>query len=141
MTSYGLVTPSRLVPITADTIGHHPAGHRRPRGGPRGPTGLVAGGRKYTSDGPCGRKQNGGQALPGPRGRHRGPLPNVDFCTATVYHYLGIPTDLFTGVFSVSRMAGRAAHVMEQHADNRLIRPDSEYIGERALTWIPLGER
>jgi 2-methylcitrate synthase len=71
----------------------------------------------------------------------KGLLPNVDFYAATVYHYLGIPTDLFTGVFSVSRMAGWTAHVSEQHADNRLIRPDSEYIGERGLTWIPVGQR
>ena len=71
----------------------------------------------------------------------KGLLPNVDFYAATVYHYLGIPTDLFTGVFSVSRMAGWTAHVIEQHADNRLIRPDSEYTGERGLTWIPVGQR
>jgi citrate synthase len=71
----------------------------------------------------------------------KGLYPNVDFYAATVYHYLGIPTDLFTSVFSVSRMAGWTAHVMEQHADNRLIRPDSEYIGERNLTWTPLSER
>jgi citrate synthase len=71
----------------------------------------------------------------------QGLLPNVDFYAATVYHYLGIPADLFTSVFSVSRMAGWTAHVIEQHADNRLIRPDSEYIGERGLTWIPVGER
>ena len=67
----------------------------------------------------------------------KGLYPNVDFYAATVYHYLGIPTDLFTPVFSVSRMAGWTAHVMEQHADNRLIRPDSEYIGEQNLTWVP----
>ena len=71
----------------------------------------------------------------------KGLLPNVDFYAATVYHYLRIPTDLFTGVFSVSRMAGWTAHVIEQHADNRLIRPDSEYIGERGLTWVPVGQR
>jgi citrate synthase len=71
----------------------------------------------------------------------KGLYPNVDFYAATVYHYLGIPTDLFTSVFSVSRMAGWTAHVMEQHADNRLIRPDSEYIGERDLTWVALSER
>ena len=68
----------------------------------------------------------------------KGLYPNVDFFAATVYHYLGIPTDLFTPVFSVSRMAGWTAHVIEQHADNRLIRPDSEYIGEADLTWVPL---
>jgi citrate synthase len=71
----------------------------------------------------------------------KGLYPNVDFFAATVYHYLGIPTDLFTPVFSVSRMAGWTAHVIEQHADNRLIRPDSEYTGESARTWIPLDAR
>jgi citrate synthase len=71
----------------------------------------------------------------------KGLYPNVDFYAATVYHYLRIPTEEFTPVFSVSRMAGWTAHVIEQHADNRLIRPDSEYIGERGLTWIPLGQR
>ncbi|GAA2643434.1 MULTISPECIES: citrate/2-methylcitrate synthase [Nonomuraea] len=67
--------------------------------------------------------------------------PNVDFYAATVYHYLGIPTDLFTPVFSISRMSGWTAHVIEQHADNRLIRPDSEYIGEREQKWKPIDER
>ncbi len=71
----------------------------------------------------------------------KGLYPNVDFYAATVYHYLRIPTDLFTSVFSVSRMAGWTSHVMEQHADNRLIRPDSEYIGARDLTWTPLDQR
>jgi len=71
----------------------------------------------------------------------KGLYPNVDFYAATVYHYLGIPTDLFTPVFSVSRMAGWTAHIIEQHADNRLIRPDSEYIGESGLTWTPLDAR
>ncbi|MBG0813496.1 citrate/2-methylcitrate synthase [Planomonospora sp. ID82291] len=71
----------------------------------------------------------------------KGLYPNVDFYAATVYHYLGIPTDLFTPVFSVSRMSGWTAHVIEQHADNRLIRPDSEYIGERDQKWKPIGDR
>jgi citrate synthase len=71
----------------------------------------------------------------------KGLYPNVDFFAATVYHYLGIPTDLFTPVFSASRMAGWTAHVIEQHADNRLIRPDSEYIGDRGLTWVRLDAR
>jgi citrate synthase len=71
----------------------------------------------------------------------KGLYPNVDFFAATVYHYLRIPTDLFTPVFSASRMAGWTAHVIEQHADNRLIRPDSEYVGESGLTWVPLGAR
>ncbi len=71
----------------------------------------------------------------------KGLYPNVDFYAATVYHYLGIPTDLFTPVFSVSRMAGWTSHIIEQHADNRLIRPDSEYTGQSGLTWVPLGQR
>jgi len=71
----------------------------------------------------------------------KGLYPNVDFFAATVYHYLGIPTDLFTPLFSASRMAGWTAHVIEQHADNRLIRPDSEYIGDRGLQWVPLDAR
>jgi citrate synthase len=71
----------------------------------------------------------------------KGLYPNVDFYAATVYHYLGIPTDLFTPVFSASRMAGWTAHILEQHADNRLIRPDSEYIGESGRSWAPLDSR
>jgi citrate synthase len=71
----------------------------------------------------------------------KGLYPNVDFYAATVYHYLGIPTDLFTPIFSVSRMAGWTSHVIEQHADNRLIRPDSQYIGERDRQWVPIEER
>jgi citrate synthase len=71
----------------------------------------------------------------------KGLYPNVDFFAASVYHALGIPTDLFTPVFSVSRMAGWTAHVIEQHADNRLIRPDSEYVGPRDQKWVPIDER
>jgi citrate synthase len=71
----------------------------------------------------------------------KGLYPNVDFFAASVYHSLGIPTDLFTPVFSVSRMAGWTSHIMEQQLDNRLIRPDSEYIGERDKKWVPIEER
>jgi citrate synthase len=71
----------------------------------------------------------------------KGLYPNVDFFAASVYHALGIPTDLFTPVFAVSRMSGWTAHVIEQHADNRLIRPDSEYIGLHDQHWVPIGDR
>jgi citrate synthase len=71
----------------------------------------------------------------------KGLYPNVDFFAASVYHALGIPTDLFTPVFAVSRMAGWTAHVIEQHLDNRLIRPDSEYIGVRDQKWVAIDER
>src|SRR6184192_4226800 len=55
---------------------------------------------------------------------------NVDFYSATVYHSLGIPTDLFTPIFAIARCSGWCAHVLEQLEDNRLYRPLSEYIGE-----------
>ncbi len=71
----------------------------------------------------------------------KGLYPNVDFYAASVYHYLGIPTDLFTPVFAISRMSGWTAHVIEQHLDNRLIRPDSEYVGPRGQKWVPIDER
>ena len=71
----------------------------------------------------------------------KGLFPNVDFYAASVYHYLGIPTDLMTCVFAASRVAGWSAHVREQLADNRLIRPESEYIGPRNQTYVPIEER
>jgi citrate synthase len=66
---------------------------------------------------------------------------NVDFYAASVYHALGIPTDLMTPVFALARMSGWTAHVREQYADNRLIRPESEYIGPRDQDYVPLERR
>ena len=54
---------------------------------------------------------------------------NVDFYSATVYYNLGIPVDLFTPLFAISRISGWTAHILEQLANNRLIRPRAEYIG------------
>jgi 2-methylcitrate synthase len=71
----------------------------------------------------------------------KGLYPNVDFYAACVYHYLGIPTEQFTTVFSASRVAGWTAHVREQYRNNRLIRPDSDYIGPAPRAFIPIGER
>src|SRR5438874_6683226 len=71
----------------------------------------------------------------------KGLYPNVDFYAATVYHYLGVPTDLMTPIFALARMAGWTAHVREQYADNRLIRPESEYIGPRDQKYSPVDER
>lgn len=71
----------------------------------------------------------------------KGLYPNVDFYAASVYHALGIPTDLFTPVFAISRMSGWTAHVIEQHEDNRLIRPASEYTGPVGRRWTDISER
>jgi citrate synthase len=60
----------------------------------------------------------------------KGLYPNVDLYSASVYRYLGIPTDMFTPVFAASRIAGQAAHVLEQQSDNRIIRPSATYVGE-----------
>jgi len=66
---------------------------------------------------------------------------NVDFYSATVYYSLGIPTDLFTPVFAIARTSGWTAHVLEQLADNRLIRPQSLYTGPVGLHFTPIEQR
>jgi len=59
----------------------------------------------------------------------KGLWPNVDLYSGVLYHYLGIPTDLFSPLFEMSRVAGQAAHVLEQHAGGKIIRPSAEYVG------------
>lgn len=66
---------------------------------------------------------------------------NVDFYSASVLHCLGIPTDMFTPLFAMARIVGWTAHILEQYADNRLIRPRAEYVGPQSLDWVPLEER
>ena len=66
---------------------------------------------------------------------------NVDFYSATVYYSLGIPTDLFTPIFAIARTTGWTAHVLEQLADNRLIRPQSLYAGPVGLKVAPIDQR
>ncbi len=68
--------------------------------------------------------------------------PNVDFYSASTYYSLGIPIDLFTPIFAVSRMSGWTAHVLEQYHNNRLIRPRAEYKGNPdGMTWVPMDKR
>ena len=68
--------------------------------------------------------------------------PNVDFYSASVYYALGIPIDLYTPIFAVSRMSGWTAHVLEQYANNRLIRPRADYVGPTyPQPFIPLERR
>jgi citrate synthase len=67
--------------------------------------------------------------------------PNVDFYSASVYYMMGIPIDQFTPIFAISRMAGWTAQLLEQYANNRLIRPESEYIGPPSLKYVPIAQR
>ena len=66
---------------------------------------------------------------------------NADFFAASVYHFMGIPTYLFTPIFVCSRITGWAAHVMEQRADNKLIRPAADYIGPPLQQWVAIENR
>lgn len=68
-------------------------------------------------------------------------FPNLDFYSASAYHYCGIPTELFTPIFVMARITGWSAHVFEQRSDNRLIRPTSEYIGPEARAFLAINER
>ncbi len=67
--------------------------------------------------------------------------PNVDLYSGACYASMGIPTDQFTPIFAISRVSGWAAHVLEQHGHNRLIRPRSDYIGATDLKYVPLADR
>ncbi|MCE9547976.1 MAG: citrate synthase, partial [Planctomycetia bacterium] len=67
--------------------------------------------------------------------------PNLDWPSARLYHYLGLPVELYTPLFVVSRVVGWSAHVIEQLDNNRLIRPRSRYTGPAARAWVAVGER
>jgi len=71
----------------------------------------------------------------------RGLAPNVDFYSASTYYQMGIPVDIYTPIFAMSRVGGWIAHVLEQYDDNRLIRPRSRYVGPRDLTVTPVDDR
>jgi citrate synthase len=73
--------------------------------------------------------------------REKGLYPNVDFFSASTYYMMGIPLDLYTPIFAVSRISGWTGHVLEQYADNKLIRPRAEYIGQRDLVYVPIDQR
>jgi citrate synthase len=67
--------------------------------------------------------------------------PNVDYYSGSAYYLMDIPLDLFTPIFAVSRISGWTGHVLEQYANNRLIRPRAEYVGPRGVPYVPIDER
>lgn len=72
---------------------------------------------------------------------HSKVYPNVDLYTASLYHSMGIPAELFTPIFAISRNVGWTAHILEQWSNNRLIRPRAEYIGPASLKYVPIEDR
>jgi 2-methylcitrate synthase len=73
--------------------------------------------------------------------REKKMFPNLDFYSAAAYYFMGIPTPLFTPLFVVARISGWSAHVMEQRANNRLIRPTAEYIGPAPREYVSIAKR
>jgi citrate synthase len=73
--------------------------------------------------------------------REKHMYPNVDFYSASTYYMMGIPLDQYTPIFAVSRISGWTGHILEQYANNKLIRPRAEYIGPRGQKYVPIAER
>lgn len=71
----------------------------------------------------------------------KGLNPNVDFYSASTYYMMGIPMDLYTPIFAISRISGWTGHILEQFADNKLIRPRAEFVGELDRKYVPIDER
>ncbi|MEO8435338.1 MAG: citrate synthase [Pyrinomonadaceae bacterium] len=73
--------------------------------------------------------------------REKGLRPNVDCYSASTYYMMEIPLDLFTPIFAISRISGWTGHILEQYADNKLIRPRAEYVGPRNVAYVPIDQR
>lgn len=71
----------------------------------------------------------------------KGLNPNVDFYSASTYYMMGIPLDLYTPIFAISRISGWAGHILEQYHENKLIRPRAEYVGNWDMKYVPIEER
>jgi citrate synthase len=73
--------------------------------------------------------------------REKGMFPNVDFFSASTFYMMGIPLDLYTPIFAISRISGWTGHILEQYANNKLIRPRAEYVGPRNVPYVAIDER
>ncbi len=73
--------------------------------------------------------------------KEKGLFPNVDFFSASTFYMMGIPLDLYTPIFAISRISGWTGHILEQYANNKLIRPRAEYVGARDVPYVPIDER
>ena len=71
----------------------------------------------------------------------KGLAPNVDFYSASTYYQMGIPIEVYTPIFAISRVGGWIAHLLEQYEDNRLIRPRARYVGPEAQEFVPIEDR
>lgn len=81
------------------------------------------------------------EAIEGVMRQEKGLFPNLDFYSASAYHFMGVPTPMFTPIFVISRIAGWTAHIIEQRLNNRLIRPSAAYIGPDNQPWADVHAR